>query len=246
MPPRDAAEVAESETERDPHWFDPIEKMVRPVVRHMARAYARAGAGEEDDLFQEGLITLSAAFARFDGGRANARTYARGVLSRKYNNALRDAKRQKRAPRVWEQSEKGWKLVPCRTVSLEGLAGNAVTAGYWEGSEVGRRRFGGGQFTAPVDERPGPEAEAVEEIDQSEAIRDVMACLTPFQEKVFRLYLAPSAGLLATAWNLSGNYTVQIRHLAIYLGVPASRVEVALREIRAIVSSLDAGAVEES
>jgi RNA polymerase sigma factor (sigma-70 family) len=243
MPPDPTvqAEPTVEETERDPRWFDPIAKAVRPVVRHMARAYARAGAGDEDDLIQDGLVALADAFRRFDGTRANARTYARGVLTRKYNNALRDARRMKRVPMVWKVDERGRRQVPCPLVSLDQLMMDARES---LNAASRARRFDG--FSEPIEQRAGPETEAVEEIDQSDAIRTVLECLDPFQAKVFRLWLCPSAGLLATARNLTGCYTVQVRHIAIYLGSTTSRVEGALREVRTLVAALDAGAVEES
>jgi RNA polymerase sigma factor (sigma-70 family) len=226
MSPNETVQVVEVPRGKDPRSFEKFERQVRKLVRCVARVYAAAGAGEEDDLVQEGMITLASAFERFDGARANAKTYARGVLKRKYSKALRDAKRQKRVPQVWQETPTGRRLILCPMVSLD-----EITVRYRHELE---------------DESAWPETAAIEEIDQSETIRHIMECLNPFQAQVLRLWLAPTAGLLATARNLTGEYTVQQKHIAIYLGVPASRVETVLKKVRALVISLDGAGVEES
>src|SRR5687767_10004190 len=85
-----------------PTYDNNTERIVGPVLQKFARYWSSKGAGDIDDLAQEGRIALSKALQTYRPDRANLRTYAAGVLQRTFTNALRDRLRRCRAPHVWE------------------------------------------------------------------------------------------------------------------------------------------------
>lgn len=212
--------------------YSAAEPTLRPVIRRLAKRWSDRGAGEVDDLVQDGSAAILAALGKYDHRRANLRTYAAGILQRAYSKALRDRLRHRRTPRIWQRSEEGWALVPCATVSLD--APHLSNRDRHETSD-GPQKVG----DRLRDDGADPEACAVQSGTQRESLAFVARHLSEFQREVLRLYLRPSPGLLAVARNLSGTYDVTLPHLAAYLGVPFSRVDYAMRQVRKTVVALD-------
>lgn len=190
--------------------FAQYEPRIRPVLLHMARRFAGGNPAEADDLYQTGSIALLSAINDYRPERGEVGPWAREVLRRTFSKLIRDRCRKRRTPHVWAQTESGWEFVPVGTTTLDGAD----------------------DITPAPDQTP--EEQAAERERERAALARVHRKLTPFQRKVLDLYLAPTPALLAVARNTTGGFKIDQKHLAAVLGVPLSRIDYAIRQIRRV------------
>jgi DNA-directed RNA polymerase specialized sigma24 family protein len=177
--------------------------------------------GDVDDLVQEGRCALMAAMPRYDPERP-LHVYMGGVLDRCYAKILRDVLARKRTPHVDElDAETGeWRSVPCPTIPIDPATIQATTENDVEADLI--------------------RGELIAEI--TDLLYDQ---LTDVQAHVLDCYLSPEPELYFTARNLSGQYKPNARHIAMFLEIPVTQVEYALKKIkseaRAIIVRLSKG-----
>lgn len=207
-----------------------------PVIARRARRWSRMGAGDPDDLAQEGRIALLDALPKFDETRGDLEVYAGRVLNSRFGNLLRDALRWKRRPHITDHAPDGSRRsIPCPTLSIETVSSEP---------KEDPRRSGRLHFEIVPSPDPDPEAvafhaERLEEIARTIAI--VREKLTPTEGLVLDAYLRPSAALLVTARNLGTAERAEISQIALFLGLSHSTVDGALRRVRRLAAGVVRG-----
>lgn len=202
--------------------FARIEPQVINFIRAKAARWSHRGAGEYEDLVQEGRLHLVEALEKYDPQRGKLHVYLGKVLDFQFHMAMQAALRQKRVPYVWEHGDDGWGRVPYPPLSIDQMVGDDDGDG-------------------PAHEGASPEDLALTSDQRRLASQMLMRLhlrLNPLHAKVLDCTLRPPSALMATTRNLTGEYHVQTSHIAIYLGCTRDQVSYALKVIRRELSKI--------
>ncbi len=177
-----------------------VEPTMINLIRHKAERWHRKGAGDVDDLVQEGRVVLVNVIETFDEQKGKPfHVYLGKCLDFRYHEILRNALTQQRTPHIWELEGTDWRRVPCPTFSLDDLCREP-------------------EMTINVDEM----------IEAKRLLIALQFNLSPEHRRVLECLIRPPPELIATARNMTGSYKVEYKHIAIYLGVTVDTVKYAV------------------
>lgn len=193
--------------------YTETEPKIAAFIRRKAKRWSHRIPGSEgdvDDLVQEGRCAVMVALPKFDPNTRPLTVYMGAVLDKCYAKILRDVLAQKRTPHIdeWDVELETWRTVPCPTIPVDPTTIQAMSTTDVEGELIR------GQMVAQI----------------TDLLYDR---LTDIQAHVLDCYLSPEPELYFTARNLSGQYTPNVRHIAMFLKVPVTQVEYAVKKIRA-------------
>jgi hypothetical protein len=216
------------------------EGQVIQFIRSKARRWSARGAGDVDDLVQEGRLALLSALEKWDPAVGPLHKYLGRVLDNTYGSMLAFVLAQRRAPYVWErdEAEGEWKRVPYPVLGISAPPNR--TPGDFDSDGM----FLGGLSpiigSGLVDENT-PEELAVTSETAGKANNILIRIthrLTDIQKGVLGCIVRPPAGLLITARNLTGAYEVRLCHIAMYLGITKNQVDHSIAVIRRHIMEL--------
>lgn len=199
-----------------------------PVVKQRAHLWSRRGAGDPQELEQEGRLALLAALPKFRPG-GDLRGYGRGVLDKRFGNALRELLRWKRRPHITDRTATGERRsIPCPTLSIE----------------QPRKEYDP-DYLSLVEHIPAQGLDPEETALRAEHLRRISQVMTHVRERltsaertILDAYVSPPAALLVTARNLGTGNHAEISQIALFLGVTHSTVDAALRRCRRLAASI--------
>lgn len=190
------------------------------LIKLKARKWSQRGAGDLDDLVQEGRITLAKALSTHDADKGSLTTWLGLLLDRRFSNIKAKALAQVRTPHIWEHDAQTgeWLRVPYQPTSMTCEDGTTLEPDALAHEDTAEAL-----------------AEARAERQAAIRLRARIQCrLSGREHDVFDCLVRPTPALLIVARNLSGedDATVTIPHIAAYLGLTKNQVDYSIHKIK--------------
>lgn len=204
--------------------FEQHRDMILPAIDRYARSKVKARPElrlifDASDVSQELSVAVLSALSRYDD-RQELSHFLSATIKRAFSKLVRDAYRGKRMPKIQAEIDGEKKMVVCPTISI-----NARCDSRDENVVDLESSF------------PNPE-EAHQQVEDGQWRDHAIALVrqelrSEDQILIFDCYTKPPPALLVLARNLTGHPHFTPSHIAMFLGMPISKVSYLIRKIRA-------------